>query len=63
MFVMSRSKLAREKVAAIQAGYSAYAETKEISKLIKQELNSLGIEVIEDTNELGSWFIPAERAK
>lgn len=61
MFVMSRSKLAKEKVKAIQAGYSAYAETETISNLIKKELNSLGIEVIEESNTLGSWFIPAQK--
>ncbi|MFA9558731.1 hypothetical protein ACERII_15595 [Evansella sp. AB-rgal1] len=61
MKVMSRTQLAREKVTAIKAGYSAYAETREVSELIKKELMSLGIEVIEDTNSLGSWFIPAEK--
>ncbi|UTR11375.1 hypothetical protein MM300_03325 [Evansella sp. LMS18] len=62
MKVMSRSQLAREKVQSIQAGFSAYAETREVSELIKKELRTLGIEVIEDTNSMGSWFIPKERA-
>ena len=62
MNIMSRSQLAREKVQSIQSGFSAYAESKEISNLIKKELNALGIEVIEDSNNLGSWFIPMERA-
>ncbi|UCZ52267.1 hypothetical protein LGQ02_15655 [Bacillus shivajii] len=62
MKVMSKSKLAREKVQTIKAGYSAYAETEEMSNLIKKELTNLGIDVIEDTSKLGSWFIPAKRA-
>ncbi|MDQ0255037.1 hypothetical protein J2S74_002419 [Evansella vedderi] len=61
MFVISRSKLAMEKVKAIQSGYSAYTETEAISHLIKKELNNLGIEVIEDTSSLGSWFIPVDK--
>lgn len=61
MNVMSRTKLAKEKVKAIQAGYNAYAETEEISRLIKKELKSLGIDVIEDKSSLGCWFIPNKK--
>ncbi|WP_096189712.1 hypothetical protein [Evansella halocellulosilytica] len=62
MRVMSRSKLVKEKVKSIQDGYSAYAETEEVTKLIKKELSTLGIDVIEDTSSLGNWFIPKKRA-
>nr|WP_090892340.1 hypothetical protein [Evansella caseinilytica] len=61
MKVMSRSKIVREKVSKIQAGYSAYAETKEVCDLIKKELASLGIDVIEDVSPQGHWFIPADK--
>ncbi|MDG5786989.1 hypothetical protein QA612_05750 [Evansella sp. AB-P1] len=60
MKIMSRRQLAKEKVKTIQSGYSAYAETKEVSELIKKELHSLGIEVEEDRCSLGSWFIPTK---
>ncbi|MBU9721134.1 MULTISPECIES: hypothetical protein [Bacillaceae] len=62
MKVMSRTKLARKKVKDIEAGFSAYAETEELSSLIRKELNTLGIDVIEETSHIGSWFIPENRA-
>ncbi|WP_280769907.1 hypothetical protein [Salipaludibacillus daqingensis] len=58
MKVISRSKIAREKVKTIQSGYTAFAETKEVSDRIKRELHTLGIEFIEETSDVGSWFIP-----
>lgn len=58
MKVISSSKIAREKVKTIQSGYTAFAETKEVSDKVKQELNSLGIKFIQETTNLGSWFIP-----
>ncbi|WP_416151486.1 hypothetical protein ACM26V_11115 [Salipaludibacillus sp. HK11] len=58
MKVMSRRKIAHEKVKTIQSGYTAFTETKEVSDRIKQELNYLEIKYIEEKTELGSWFIP-----
>ncbi|MBU9712933.1 hypothetical protein [Evansella tamaricis] len=62
MNVMSRTQLAKNKVKDIQAGFSAYAETEEMTVLIRKELHTLGIDVIEDNTSLGSWFIPEKRA-
>ncbi|WP_096436093.1 hypothetical protein [Alteribacter populi] len=62
MKIMSRSKLAKEKVKKIQAGFSAFAESKEVSDLIKKEIDTIGLDVIVDQTTLGSWFIPKQRA-
>ncbi|MCE7793358.1 hypothetical protein K8O68_13100 [Salipaludibacillus sp. CUR1] len=58
MKVISRSKLAQEKIKCIQSGYSAFAETEEVSQKLKQELEALGIDYIEEKTHMGSWFIP-----
>ncbi|TMW71712.1 hypothetical protein [Alteribacter natronophilus] len=62
MKVMSRSKLAQEKIKNIEAGFSAFAETEEVSSLIRKELARMNLVVIEEETELGSWFIPEKRA-
>jgi len=58
MKVIRTSEIVRKKVKTIQSGYTAFAETKEVCDKVKQELNSLGIEFIEEATDLGSWFIP-----
>ncbi|MGO4888699.1 hypothetical protein ACJ2A9_13130 [Anaerobacillus sp. MEB173] len=59
--IINKKELARAKVEKIKAGYSAYAETKEVTELVKKELAKLGIEVHIDQTELGSWFIPVKK--
>ncbi|PYZ93746.1 hypothetical protein CR194_11370 [Salipaludibacillus keqinensis] len=58
MKVISRSKMAQEKVKTLQSGYTAFAETKELSERLRQELHNLGIDYIEESTNVGSWFIP-----
>lgn len=58
MFIIDSRKLAKEKVARLQNGYSAYAESEELANLIRKELSSLKIGVHEDVTEKGYWFIP-----
>ncbi|TLS39128.1 hypothetical protein [Pseudalkalibacillus caeni] len=56
--LISRKKIAKEKVSLIMNGQSAYCESKELARLIKKELQSLNIDVHEDVTNIGSWFIP-----
>jgi hypothetical protein len=56
--IINRKQLVREKVQQIIAGYSAYAETKEVATMLKKELQILNIDVYEDSTNFGSWFIP-----
>ncbi|PYZ97218.1 hypothetical protein CR205_01035 [Alteribacter lacisalsi] len=62
MKIMSRSKLAKEKIRNIEAGFSAFAETEELTALIRKEISELNLDVIEEETEFGSWFIPKKRA-
>lgn len=59
--VINRKELALEKVNKIKAGYSAFAESKEVIHMIRKELEKQNIDVHEDKTELGSWFIPTNK--
>ncbi|MBU8905168.1 hypothetical protein KH400_01025 [Desertibacillus haloalkaliphilus] len=59
--IINRKEMALKKVDKIKAGYSAFAETKEVADFIKKELAKENIEVYEDNTELGSWFIPKNK--
>ncbi|WP_273851040.1 hypothetical protein [Guptibacillus spartinae] len=56
--VIDRKQIARSKIADLMNGRSAYAESHEMTALIKKELQSLNIDVHEDVTSFGSWFIP-----
>ncbi|MCA0171594.1 MULTISPECIES: hypothetical protein [Bacillaceae] len=56
--VIDRKQIARSKIADLMNGRSAYAESHEMTALIKKELQSLNIDVHEDVTSIGSWFIP-----
>lgn len=59
--VLDRKAMAQKKVDKIKAGLSAFAETKEVSELIRKQLAKEGIAVHEDVTEVGSWFIPGDK--
>ncbi|HEU5138628.1 MAG TPA: hypothetical protein VFT51_01550 [Bacillales bacterium] len=56
--IMNRKKLAKAKVQRIQDGYSAFAESNELTRLIKRELSKLNMDVFIEETTIGSWFIP-----
>ncbi|WP_100373749.1 hypothetical protein [Bacillus sp. FJAT-45037] len=60
--VLSRKAMALKKVEKIKAGLSAFAESKEVSEMIRKQLAKEGIAVSEDVTEVGSWFIPEKKA-
>ncbi|MFC4075783.1 hypothetical protein [Salinithrix halophila] len=59
--IISRRKLAREKVEKLKRGYSAYAESKEVAQLIEKELGAIEMPVFIDRTPIGYWFIPKGR--
>lgn len=58
MLVFNKKRIVEEKIQRLQDGYSAFAETQEVARLIKQEISSLNMTVHEDETEFGCWFIP-----
>ena len=59
--IMNPKEIAKAKVKRIQDGYSAFAESSEMVRLIKRELSKLNLEVLVDETNIGSWFIPVEK--
>lgn len=58
---MNPKELAKAKVKRIQDGYSAFAESNELVRLIKRELAKLNVDVQVDETNIGSWFIPKKQ--
>ncbi|MDQ0351247.1 hypothetical protein J2R98_001050 [Alkalibacillus filiformis] len=58
MFVVCRRRMANEKVNTLRNGYSAYAETEELIRLMKRRINSNNLDIYEDQTDIGCWFIP-----
>lgn len=56
--IINRKCLARKKLENLKQGYSAYAETEEVARLIEKELTQLNIPVYIDRTPIGWWFIP-----
>lgn len=56
--IINRKILAKEKVENLKRGYSAYAETDELARIIEKELAHLDIPVFIDRTPFGWWFIP-----
>lgn len=59
--IISRKRLAREKLEKLKNGYSVYTETEEVASYIEKELTNLGKKVLIDRTPIGCWFIPEER--
>ncbi|MDL4840672.1 hypothetical protein [Aquibacillus rhizosphaerae] len=58
MLIMSRTLIVQEKLDRLIAGYSAYAETDEIIRLMKREITKLDFQVVCEHTENGCWFVP-----
>ncbi|WP_077615529.1 hypothetical protein [Caenibacillus caldisaponilyticus] len=58
--IINRRQIAHDKVRRLEQGYSAYAETEEVARLIKRELQKRNIEAIEDQTPIGYWFYPKD---
>ncbi|GAA5346823.1 hypothetical protein CLV97_10953 [Planifilum fimeticola] len=56
--IINRKSLARKKLESLKRGYSAYAETEEVARLIEKELAHLNMPVYIDRTPIGWWFIP-----
>jgi putative aminopeptidase FrvX len=59
--IISRKKIAREKIEKLKQGYSVYSETEEIIQYIEKEIKELGLKVHIDRTPIGCWFIPEEK--
>ncbi|HET7616164.1 MAG TPA: hypothetical protein VFK27_04320 [Bacillales bacterium] len=55
---MNPKDIVKAKVRRIQDGYSAFAESNELVRLMKKEISRSNVDVFVDETNIGSWFIP-----
>ncbi|WP_240795453.1 hypothetical protein [Aquibacillus halophilus] len=58
---MSRRLIVEEKMNRLSEGHTAFAESDEVIRLMKEEISKKNIPVICDQTESGCWFIPDEQ--
>ncbi|WP_077621207.1 hypothetical protein [Sediminibacillus massiliensis] len=58
MLIISRRAMAQEKMKSLMNGYSAYAESDELIRLVKKEIDKQNLSVVYDSSDAGCWFIP-----
>jgi hypothetical protein len=56
--VINRKEMARAKIEQLKKGFSAFAETSEVTEIIEKELVNLDLNIHVDHTPMGSWFIP-----
>ncbi|MFG6116611.1 hypothetical protein ACGTN9_15775 [Halobacillus sp. MO56] len=63
MLIMDRHRLVEEKIAQLMNGYTAYAETDELIRLMKRDVARRQLNVFFDRTDTGCWFIPVDPVK
>ncbi|API90834.1 MULTISPECIES: hypothetical protein [Bacillota] len=63
MWVISRRKQKDEKIARLKQGDSAYAESQELIRLMKRDIEKEHLQVIYEETTSGCWFIPVDNNK
>ncbi|KGX84487.1 MULTISPECIES: hypothetical protein [Pontibacillus] len=58
MLILDQKRLVQSKLEQLNKGEIAYAESKEIIRLVKRELNKQNFPVVYDETDSGCWFIP-----
>ncbi|WP_047981603.1 hypothetical protein [Ornithinibacillus contaminans] len=58
MLIMNERRIRDRKLEQLRNGRTAYAESKELIRLIKRDIEKFGLEVYYDETPAGCWFIP-----
>ncbi|ASK62976.1 hypothetical protein CFK37_12895 [Virgibacillus phasianinus] len=58
MFIMDQKRIKEEKMAQLRNGLTAYAESNELIRLIKKDIQKYELLVHCDETPSGCWFIP-----
>lgn len=60
MLVINERRIRDDKIAQLQKGCIAYAESMELIRLIKRSIKENNINVHYDYTNTGCWFVPLE---
>ncbi|WP_010099149.1 hypothetical protein [Ornithinibacillus scapharcae] len=63
MLIMNERRVRDRKIKQLQSGRTAYAESKELIRLIKRDIEKYGLDVYYDETSSGCWFIPVTKSK
>jgi len=58
MLILDQKRLVQSKIDQLKDGVIAYAESKEVIRLVKRELSKQNLHVVFDETDSGCWFIP-----
>lgn len=58
MLIMNNRRMRDEKIAQLKEGRTAFAETNELIRLIKRDIEREHMNVYYDDTVNGCWFIP-----
>jgi hypothetical protein len=58
MFEFDRKMIVDEKTKDLMNGFSAYAETDELIRLLQRNISKHEMDVYLDQTDIGCWFIP-----
>ncbi|WP_240452313.1 hypothetical protein [Virgibacillus sp. YIM 98842] len=56
--MLNKRRIRDEKIRQLKAGRNAYAESHELIRLIKRDIERENLHVHYDTTRTGCWFIP-----
>ena len=60
MKLIHRQRIANDKVALLMNGYSAFAETEEVIRLVNRRIHRNNLNIIVERTNVGCWFIPEQ---
>lgn len=63
MLIMNERRVRDRKIQQLLSGRTAYAESKELIRLIKRDIEKYGLDVYYDETPSGCWFIPVTKSK
>ncbi|WP_042146358.1 hypothetical protein [Paucisalibacillus sp. EB02] len=63
MLIMNERSIRDRKIEQLMNGRTAYAESKEVIRLIKRDIERYGLNVFYDETPTGCWFIPVKASK
>ncbi|WP_026906447.1 hypothetical protein [Paucisalibacillus globulus] len=63
MLIMNERTTRDRKIEQLMNGRTAYAESKEVIRLIKRDIERYGLQVYYDETPTGCWFIPITTSK
>jgi hypothetical protein len=59
--MLNKRRIRDEKIRQLKAGRTAYAESDELIRLIKRDIEKEKLHVHYDMSRTGCWFIPLEK--